>query len=101
MEQTSVYAGLVFFSILYSPIELVLSIVMNVVSRKHEFEADAFAADTIGSSEPLVNGLKTLSVSNLGNLTPDNMTVILNHSHPPIVQRIAALRRLDLTAQRA
>ena len=101
MERTSVYAGLVFFSILYSPIELVLSIVMNVVSRKHEFEADAFAADTIGSSEPLVNGLKTLSVSNLGNLTPDNMTVILNHSHPPILQRIAALRRLDLAAQRA
>ena len=101
MERTSVYAGLVFFSILYSPIELVLSIVMNVVSRKHEYEADAFAADTIGSSEPLVNGLKTLSVSNLGNLTPDNMTVILNHSHPPILQRIAALRRLDLAAQRA
>ena len=101
MEQTSVYAGLVFFSILYSPIELVLSIVINVVSRKHEYEADAFAADTTGSSEPLVNGLKTLSVSNLGNLTPDSLTVILNHSHPPILQRIAALRRLDLAAHRA
>lgn len=101
MEQTSVYAGLVFFSILYSPIELVLSIVMNIVSRKHEYEADAFAADTIGSAEPLVNGLKTLSVSNLGNLTPDNLTVILNYSHPPILQRIAALRRLDIAAQPA
>ena len=101
MEQTSVYAGLVFFSILYAPIELVLSIAMNVVSRKHEYEADAFAADTIGSAEPLVNGLKILSVSNLGNLTPDNLTVILNYSHPPILQRIAALRGLDAAGQRA
>ena len=101
MEQVSVYAGLVFFSILYSPIELVLSIVMNVVSRKHEYEADAFAADTVGSAEPLVNGLKTLSVSNLGNLTPDDLTVILNYSHPPILQRIAALRGLGTAARRA
>ena len=101
MEQVSVYAGLVFFSILYSPIELVLSIVMNVVSRKHEYEADAFAAHTVGSAEPLVNGLKTLSVSNLGNLTPDDLTVILNYSHPPILQRIAALRGLGTAARRA
>ena len=101
MQEISVYAGLVFFSILYSPIELVLSIVMNVVSRKHEYEADAFAADTVGSAEPLVNGLKTLSVSNLGNLTPDDLTVILNYSHPPILQRIAALRGWDIAAQRA
>jgi STE24 endopeptidase len=101
MEQTSVYAGLVFFSILYSPIELVLSIAMNVVSRKHEYEADAFAANTIGSSDPLVNGLKTLSVSNLGNLTPDKLTVFLNYSHPPILQRIAALRQLDIATYRA
>ena len=101
MEQISVYAGLVFFSILYSPIELVLSIVMNVVSRKHEYEADAFAANTVGSAEPLVNGLKTLSVSNLGNLTPDDLTVILNYSHPPILQRIAALRGLGTAARRA
>ncbi len=100
MQEISVYAGLVFFSILYSPIELVLSIVMNVVSRKHEYEADAFAADTVGSAEPLVNGLKTLSVSNLGNLTPDDLTVILNYSHPPILQRISALRGLDIAAQR-
>ena len=101
IEQISVYAGLVFFSILYSPIELVLSIVMNVVSRKHEYEADAFGANTVGSAEPLVNGLKTLSVSNLGNLTPDDLTVILNYSHPPILQRIAALRGLGIAARRA
>ena len=101
MEQASVYAGLIFFSILYSPIELVLSIAMNIVSRKHEYEADAFAASTIGSSEPLVNSLKNLSVSNLGNLTPHALTVFLNYSHPPILQRIAALRGLEVQVRHA
>ena len=101
MEQTSVYGGLALFSILYSPIELALSIGMNIVSRKHEYEADAFAANTIGSSAPLVSGLKTLSVSNLGNLTPDRLTVFLNYSHPPILQRISALRGLDVADPRA
>ena len=95
MEQISIYAGFVFFSILYSPIEFVLSIGMNYLSRKHEYEADAFVTETIESSEPLIVGLKSLSVANLGNLTPHPLTVFLNYSHPPILQRIAALRRLN------
>lgn len=93
MGSVSVYAGLVFFSILYSPIELVLSVVMNAISRKHEFEADAFAAETTGEAEPLILALKNLSVANLGNLTPHAFTVFLNYSHPPVLQRIAALRQ--------
>ena len=51
VEQISIYAGIVFFSILYAPIELVLSIGLNYLSRKHEYEADAFAAETIASPE--------------------------------------------------
>ena len=95
MAETSVYAGLVFFTILYSPIELLLSIAMNAVSRKHEYEADAFAVGSLDSSKALVKSLKTLSVSNLGNLTPHALTVFLNYSHPPILQRISALRRVE------
>ena len=95
MEQTSIYAGIVFFSILYAPIELILSIGLNHMSRKHEYEADAFAAETIASPEPLISGLKNLSVSNLGNLTPHPLTVLLNYSHPPMLHRIAALRQFS------
>ncbi len=97
MEQTSIYAGIVFFSLLYAPIELVLSIGLNYMSRKHEYEADAFAAETIASPEPLISGLKNLSVSNLGNLTPHPLSVFLNYSHPPMLQRIAALRQFGNT----
>lgn len=93
MEAISAYAGLVFFSILYSPIELVLSVLMNAMSRKHEYEADAFAAETTGSAEPLILALKHLSVANLGNLTPHALTVFLYYSHPPVLQRIAVLRQ--------
>ena len=95
MENLSVYASLLFFSMLYSPIELIMSFIGNAVSRKHEFEADAFAKQTIGSYIHLVEGLKKLTVTNLGNLTPHPLTVWLNYSHPPVLERIKALEKND------
>jgi len=92
MEQVSVYAGLVFFGMLFSPIEMVLSVFMQVVSRKHEYEADHYAASTFGDGEALVSALKKLSVHNLVNLTPHPFHVFLNFSHPPILDRIEAIR---------
>jgi STE24 endopeptidase len=65
---------------------------MNIWSRKHEFEADAYAADAQENAEPLVSALKKLSTENLSNLTPHPLNVFLNHSHPPVLQRITALR---------
>ena len=97
MDQMSIYAGIVFFSILYAPIELVLSIGLNYMSRKHEYEATPLPLKTIASPEPLISGLKNLSVSNLGNLTPHPLSVFLNYSHPPMLQRIAALRQFGST----
>jgi STE24 endopeptidase len=91
VSQMSVYAGILFFGILYSPVDLVLSIISNFFSRKHEFEADAFASETTGSSEYMINGLKRISAENLGNLTPHSLTVILNYDHPPMIERIRVL----------
>lgn len=91
MEEPSVYAGLIFFGLLYAPIELILSIIMQVISRKHEFEADKYAATTY-KSEPMVQALKKLSKDNLSNLTPHPFYVFLNYSHPPVLQRIEAIR---------
>ncbi|HJN43134.1 MAG: peptidase M48 [Acidobacteria bacterium] len=95
VPEPSVHAGLVFFGLLFTPIELVLSIVVNRFSRRYEFEADAFAADTTGTGESLITALKTLSADNLSNLTPHPLQVFLHHSHPPVLQRITALRGLD------
>ncbi len=94
MENMSSYAGLIFFGMLYAPIELILSIFLQLVSRKHEYEADRFAIETTENSENFVTALKTLSLHNLSNLTPHPFYVFLNYSHPPVLQRIQAIRRL-------
>lgn len=94
MEEVSVYAGLLFFGLLYSPIEMILSVVMQAFSRKHEFEADRYAAETTGDPESMVSALKKLSADNLSNLTPHPFHVYLNYSHPPVTERIRAIRNV-------
>lgn len=96
MEQASVYAGLIFFGMLFAPIEMFLSVFMQMFSRKNEFEADRFAAETTGEPEKMVSVLKKLSVDNLSNLTPHWFYVFLNYSHPPVMDRITVIREFSL-----
>lgn len=93
METMPVYAGLIFFSLLFTPISFFTGILMQIYSRKNEFEADTFAAETTGRPEDLISALKKLYVSNLGNLMPHPFYVFLNYSHPPVLQRINSLRK--------
>ncbi|NTU67462.1 MAG: M48 family metallopeptidase [Chlorobiaceae bacterium] len=88
MHETSVYGSLLFFMLLYSPVEFILSILLQMLSRRHEFQADRFAVTTYGGGRALSDALKQLSRSNLSNLTPHPFYVFLNHSHPPVLQRI-------------
>jgi STE24 endopeptidase len=92
VERASVHAGLVFFGVLLTPVESVVAAAVNAWSRKNEYEADRFAAETMAEPEELVGALKKLSVQNLSNLTPHPWHVALNYSHPPLLQRIAAIR---------
>ncbi|CAK8724080.1 CAAX prenyl protease 1-like protein [Candidatus Electronema halotolerans] len=94
MEQISVYAGLTFFVFLYSPVELLLSVFLNMFSRRCEYQADAFAAAS-GWTKELISSLKKLGADNLVNLTPHPFKVFLEYSHPPFLARIAALQRLE------
>nr|MBF0221064.1 M48 family metallopeptidase [Desulfobulbaceae bacterium] len=93
MEKQSVYSGLVFFGMLLTPIEMVLSICMNMLSRKNEFEADRFAVNTSGLGPELISALKNLSVHNLSNLTPHPLYTFLHYSHPPLVLRIQEIQK--------
>ena len=92
MENVSVYASLIFISFLYSPILRALSLVSNWLSRRAEFEADEFSAQTFGKPEVLISALKKLSIDNLSHLTPHPFKVVLEYTHPPIMERIRALR---------
>lgn len=98
MEHISTYAGFIFFGMLYTPIEFVLSIFMNMLSRNNEFQADRFASSTIQNPETLVNALKNLSLHNLSNLRPHVFYVFLNNSHPPVLKRINAIRNIKVPA---
>ena len=86
-----IHIGLITFGILYSPISTILELAMNVLSRKNEYEADAFVKQFNLSSE-LIEGLKKLTKNNFGNLTPHPLYVFFNYSHPTLLQRIRALK---------
>lgn len=96
MDNMSIYGGLIFSGMLYAPIEMILSIFMQMSSRKHEFEADAFAVETTGNKVDMINTLKKLSKDNLSNLTPHPFYVCLNYSHPPVLERIKAIEAIKL-----
>ena len=93
MKETSIYGSLLFFGFLYGPIEMILSIFGNMLSRKHEFEADVYAVKTYGRPMFFIEALKKLSIDNLSNLTPHPLKVFLSYSHPPVLDRIRAIRK--------
>ena len=91
MQQNSVYAGLIFFAMLYTPLDFFIGLLTQMLSRKNEIAADQFAAETTHDPNSMVNALKKLYIDNLSNLLPHPFYVFLNYSHPPILQRIERL----------
>ncbi len=94
MDHVSVYASLVFFGFIYTPISMFTGLIEAAISRHHEYEADAYAVQTTNLPAALVDGLKRLTVENLGNLNPHPFKVFLNYTHPPVPERIKAIRKL-------
>jgi STE24 endopeptidase len=91
MPRTSVYAGLIFFAMLFSPLGFFIGLIMQCLSRRNETEADRFAIKTTRDAQSMVDALKKLSVHNLSNLLPHPFYVFLNYSHPPVLQRIKTI----------
>lgn len=89
-ESHSFHMGILAFGLLYSPVSLILGILGNRMSRKHEYEADAFAARTYDGAS-LQEALKKLSVNHLSNLRPHPAYVYVHYSHPPLLQRLERL----------
>ncbi|MBO0592394.1 M48 family metallopeptidase [Cellulophaga sp. E16_2] len=87
----SFHAALISFGILYTPISEITGLVMNMLSRKFEYQADDFAKNTF-SATPLITSLKKLSKNNLSNLTPHPAYVFMHYSHPPLIARIKNLK---------
>ncbi|MFT3994179.1 MAG: M48 family metallopeptidase [Dysgonomonas sp.] len=88
----SFHLGLIAFGLLFTPISLILGILSSTLSRKNEYQADAYAAN-FGLGDALVSGLKKLSVKSLSNLNPDPLYVFFYYSHPTLLQRMEALQK--------
>jgi len=88
--EPSFHMGIIAFGVLYAPLSSVLGLLMNILSRRHEYAADRFAALTY-RAELLQEALKKLSVKNLSNLRPHPAYVFFHYSHPPLLKRLEAL----------
>ncbi|ACB76063.1 M48 family metallopeptidase [Opitutus terrae] len=81
------------FGLLSGVVSFWLSPLMNLLSRKHEYEADAFARHAVGGAGPMVAALRKLAQKNLSNLTPHPWYSAFFYSHPTLVERERALLR--------
>ncbi len=92
--ESSFHMGILAFGLLYSPVSLLLGVLGNRLSRKHEYQADAFAAEKY-DPQPLQEALKKLSVNHLSNLRPHPAYVYVHYSHPPLLKRLEHLEGLN------
>lgn len=84
------WVNLTVFSLLLSPVELILGILSNIISRRHERQADIFAKEN-GCGPAEASGLKKISSQALSNLTPHPLVVFVKHSHPTLADRVEFL----------
>ena len=96
----SPHVGLVLFSILLEPVSKLLGVVLNAWSRRHEFEADAYAAEVTGDGSPLAAALKKMTADHLSHPAPAALRVWLDYSHPPLLQRLRALAKANPPASK-
>ncbi len=90
-ESMPMFVGLLLFMQTYwTPVDKLLTFVLNVNSRRNEFAADRYSKN-LGMSKDLAAGLVKISVENLGNMVPDPLYSAYHFSHPPVVERIAAM----------
>jgi STE24 endopeptidase len=92
-DHLSSHVALVLFSLLAGPFTFYLSPLMNLLSRKHEYEADCFAAMTLREGKSMEEALVNLTIKNLSNLTPHPWYSAYHYSHPTPAERIAAIRQ--------
>ncbi len=90
IEKPLFHIGIIAFGMLYSPFSTITGLLMNIWSRKNEYQADRFAGDFY-KGEHLINALKKMSVNHLSNLTPHPAYIFFYYSHPSLYQRIKAL----------
>jgi len=96
VKSISPHVGLVLFGILMSPVSTLVAVALNAWSRKHEFEADSFARNTLGTGTHLASALLRMTSDHLAHPCPANLRIWLDYSHPPLLERIRALENTGI-----
>ena len=91
IEKDSVYLALLLFGLVYTPVNVALSLIGNWISRKDELDCDLWAVDTGAGGEAMVSALRRLSANNLSNLTPHPLMVFVQFDHPTLLERVNAI----------
>lgn len=92
------FLGITLTGFVWQSVSEILTPLGNIASRKHEYQADRYAAEICGTSEHLISGLVKLNSENLSELYPPPVYVWWNYSHPTLVQRIEALNKYSKKA---
>jgi len=88
------HLSMIAFFMLFSPVSTVLGLIDNSFSRHNEYQADQYSIDTYpGARDHMYSALKKLSVESLSNLNPHPVYVAVHYSHPPILDRLANLKK--------
>jgi STE24 endopeptidase len=96
VTEPSVHVGLVLFALFSSIFLFPISPIFTKISRKNEFEADAFSVFTTKNKSYLVSALVKLTKENLGNLTPHPWYSAYHYSHPTTIERVNAIEAVEL-----
>ena len=93
-ETPSFHISMIAFFMLFTPVSTLLGLVNNSFSRYNEYQADQYSIDTYpGAREHMYTALKKLSVESLKNLNPHPWYVAVHYTHPPILERLANLKK--------
>ncbi len=95
-EQQSLHVGLFLFMALMGSLGFLIAPFRNAATRKHEYEADAFAVAAVRDRETMKAALLKLSVKNLSNPTPHPWYSAFHYSHPSLPERLAAISSAKL-----
>jgi STE24 endopeptidase len=93
-DAPSFHLSMITFFLLFTPVSTVLGLINNSFSRYNEYQADQYSIDTYpGARDHMYSALKKLSVESLSNLNPHPWYVAVHYTHPPILDRLANLKK--------
>ena len=91
----SFHLSMIAFFLLFTPLSTVLDLINNSFSRYNEYQADQYSIDTYpGAREHMYSALKKLARESLKNLNPHPLYVKVHYTHPPILERLANLKKV-------